>query len=91
MNTNHSKDCLNLDVVIYYDSNFGYFIQFSWVLDVLELNLAIKLPHAGFKGVQDVLFHYLLHLQVNFEDIREVLEFCDLLRDLIKEFFLIYH
>jgi hypothetical protein len=28
-------------------------------------------------------------LQVNFEDIREVLEFLDLLRDLIQEFFLI--
>ena len=58
---------------------------------MLELNLAIKLPHAGLTGVQDVIYHYLLHLQVNFEDIREVLEFCYLLRDLIKEFFLIYH
>jgi hypothetical protein len=28
-------------------------------------------------------------LQVNFEDIREVLEFLDLLRDLLQEFFLI--
>ena len=90
-NANQSKDILNLDVVIDYDSNFLYFMPVIWVLNVFEMNLLIKLAHAGLKGVLDILFHKLLHLQVNFEDIREVLEFLDLLRDLFQEFFLFYH
>jgi hypothetical protein len=62
-----------------------------WVLNFFEMNLLIKLCHAGLKGCQDALFHLLLHLQVNFEDIREVLEFLDLLRDLFQEILHFYH
>ena len=60
MNANHSKDILNLDVVFDYDSNFGYFLPFSWVL--MEVDLAIKFPLVDVKGGQDSLFHQLLHL-----------------------------
>lgn len=89
MNADQSKDILNFDIVFDNDCNFGYFLPFFWVLNMLKLDLGIKLPHACLEGAQDALFHQLLHLQVNFEDIREVLEFLDLLRDLIQEFFLI--
>lgn len=83
INADLSKYILNLDIVFDYPSNFGYFLPFFWVLNVLEIDLAIKLPHARLKGAQDALFHRFLYLQVNFEDVRKVLEFLDLLRDLI--------
>jgi hypothetical protein len=79
MNANQSKDFLNLDIFFYYDCNFGYFLAIFWVLNVFELYLAIKLPHAGLKGAQDALFHQLLRLHVNFENIQEVRKFLDFL------------
>ena len=62
MNANRSKDILNLDIVFNYDCNSLNFLPFFWILNVFELNLVIKLPHAGLKSCQDVLFHQLLHL-----------------------------
>jgi hypothetical protein len=91
MNANQSKDILNLGVFFDYYCNFGYFLPFSWVFNLLEIDLAIKLPHAGLKGAQDSLFYQILQLKVNFEDVREVPEFLDLLLELFHKFFIVYH
>jgi hypothetical protein len=57
MDADQSKDILNLDVVLNYDCNFGHSIPFFCILNVVEINLEIKFPHADLKSAQYSLFH----------------------------------
>jgi hypothetical protein len=57
MNADQSKNILNLDVVLNYECNFGHFLPFFWILNVLEINLDINFPHADLKSAQYSLFH----------------------------------
>ena len=89
MKFNFSKDILDFFIFIDYHCNFGDFFPFFWACNVFELDLDIHLRHTALKRAFYVPYLLLLHWEVYFKDVGEVLEFVDLLGNLAKKFYIL--